>query len=110
MPYDQGLAVRLEELFEGRSGYEQKRMFGGICWLLNGNMVAGIYKEWLIVRVGEERAEKILKEKHVKPMDITGKLMKGWAMVGPEGIEDDKALKRYISFAVRFVEVLPFKS
>ncbi|HYA40360.1 MAG TPA: TfoX/Sxy family protein [Syntrophobacteraceae bacterium] len=110
MPYDPGLAVRLEELFEGHAGFEHKKMFGGICWLLNGKMFAGVYKDRLIIRVGEETAVKILKEKHVKPFDITGKPMKGWAMVAPEGIEDDKALKRYLSLAERFVKILPSKN
>jgi TfoX N-terminal domain len=106
MPYDPGLAARLEELLENSKGFEQKKMFGGIGWLLNGNMCIGVYKEWLIARVGEETAKKIFKEKYVKPMDITGKPMKGWAMIAPAGIEEEKQLERYISFAEKFVRTL----
>ena len=53
MPYDPALAQRLEGVLEVRPGFEQKKMFGGIGWLLNGNMCVGVYKEWLIARVGE---------------------------------------------------------
>lgn len=109
MPYDPGLAERLEEALEDRPGLEQKKMFGGIGWMLNGNMCVGVYKDWLITRVGEKEAAKILKESHVKPMDITGKPMKGWAMVAPEGIENDKELKRHVMLAITFVKTLPQK-
>ena len=81
MPYDPGLAERLEEVLRDQAGFEQKRMFGGIGWLLNGNMCVGVYKEWLIARVGESAGVKLFKEKHAKPMDITGRPMKGWAMI-----------------------------
>lgn len=106
MPSDPGLAARLEELLENSKGFEQKKMFGGIGWMLNGNMCVGVYKEWLIVRIGEDMAIKLFKEKPVNPMDITGKPMKGWAMVAPEGIEEEKQLGRYVSFAEKFVKTL----
>jgi TfoX/Sxy family transcriptional regulator of competence genes len=109
MPYDPGLAERLEEILRGRPGFEQKKMFGGIGWLLNGNMCVGIYIEWLIARVGESAGAKLFKEKHAKPMDITGKPMKGWAMIAPEGIAQDSDLKRLIESAIAFVRSLPCK-
>src|SRR5688572_20606824 len=109
MPYDPGLAHRLEEILENQSGFEQKRMFGGIGWLLNGNMCVGVYKEWLITRVGEKAAAKLFKEKHVKSMDITGKPMKGWTMVAPEGVENDSDLQRHVNTAIEFVATLPSK-
>jgi TfoX/Sxy family transcriptional regulator of competence genes len=84
MPYDPILSQRLDALLQGREGFEQKKMFGGIGWLLNGNMCVGVYKDWLITRVGEQAAAELFKEAHVKPMDITGKPMKGWTMVAPE--------------------------
>ena len=84
-------------------------MFGGIGWMLNGNMCVGIYKEWLIIRVGVDVAEQVLKEPYAKPMDITGKAMKGWAMIFPEGIEDDSELNRYVNLAIAFVTSLPAK-
>jgi hypothetical protein len=109
MPFDSGLAVRLEEIIEGRAGFEQKKMFGGIGWMLNGNMCVGIYKHWLITRIGEAAAARMFKEKHVKPMDITGKPMKGWAMVAPEGVAEDADLNRHVECAIDFVKTLPKK-
>ena len=109
MPYDSGLAERLEEILEGRPGLQQKKMFGGIGWMLNGNMCVGVYKHWLITRVGESASAKVFKEKHVKPMDITGKPMKGWAMVAPEGVAEDGDLKRHTELAIAFVKTLPTK-
>ena len=109
MPYDPGLAERLEEILRGHAGFEQKKMFGGIGWLLNGIMCVGVYKEWLIARVGEFAGAKLFKEKHAKPMDITGKPMKGWAMIAPEGIAQDADLKRNTELAIAFVKTLPGK-
>ena len=109
MPFDRGLAERLEEIIQCRAGFEQKKMFGGIGWMLNGNMCVGIYKDWLITRIGEAAAAKMFKEKHVKPMDITGKPMKGWAMVAPEGVTEDSDLNRHVECAIAFVSTLPKK-
>ena len=110
MPYDPGLAERLAEILGDRPGFEKKAMFGGIGWLMNGNMCVGVYKDWLITRVGEEKARDIFKETHVKPMDITGRPMKGWAMVAPEGVDDDDDLRRHVEAAVAFVSTLPAKA
>jgi hypothetical protein len=84
-------------------------MFGGIGWLLNGNMCVGIYKEWLITRVGESAGAKLFKEKHARPMDITGKPMKGWAMIAPERVAHDPDLKWHTELAIAFVKTLPSK-
>lgn len=109
MPYDAGLAERLEEILDGRADFQQKKMFGGIGWMLKGNMCVGVYKDWLIARVGESAGAGLFKEKHVKPMDITGKLMKGWAMIAPEGVVEDANLKRHVELAIAFVNTLPRK-
>ena len=109
MPFDPGLAERLEEIIDGRTGFEQKKMFGGIGWMLNGNMCVGIYKEWLITRIGEAAGLKMFRGKHVKPMDITGKPMRGWAMVAPEGVVQDADLIRHVECAIAFVSTLPKK-
>ena len=84
-------------------------MFGGIGWMLNGNMCVGVYKDFLIIRVGEERAALLSGETGISPMDITGKPMKGWLKVAPNGYEDDNALKRYAKAAIDFVKTLPTK-
>ena len=92
-----------------KKGIEEKKMFGGICFMLNGNMLVGVWKDSLIVRLGEDQGEEALLEPHVKPFDITGKPMKNWVMVKPEGIEEDDQLKEWIQQAVKFVGRMPAK-
>jgi hypothetical protein len=77
--------------------------------MLNGNMCVGIYKDWLITRVGESAGARITEEKHAKPMDITGKPMKGWAMIAPAGVAEDADLQRHTELAIAFVKTLPQK-
>lgn len=84
-------------------------MFGGLGWPLSGNMCLGIYKDKLILRVGEDTAAKLLKEKHIKIMDITGKPMKGWLLGAPDGYADDADLTRLTKIAMAFVKTLPPK-
>ena len=84
-------------------------MFGGIGFLLNGNMLVGVWKDSLIVRVGPDDGEEALREPHVTEFDITGRAMKGWVLVAPEGVEDDGQLSVWIQRAVKFVGKLPAK-
>ena len=84
-------------------------MFGGVCLFLNGNMLVGVWKNSLIVRLGPDEGEVALLEPHVKEFDITGKPMKGWVMIEPEGIDDDDQLKEWIQRATKFVGKLPGK-
>ncbi|MBM3997038.1 MAG: TfoX/Sxy family protein [Planctomycetes bacterium] len=109
MAFDENLAARIRKTLARRKGVEEKKMFGGVGFLLNGNMLVGVWKDSLIVRLGDEQGEEALLEPHVKPFDITGKAMKGWAMVTPEGINDDGQLKAWIQRAVKFVGNLPGK-
>ena len=109
MAFDPGLAARLEALFGARAGMQQKAMFGGIGWLLNGNMCVGIYKDFLIARVGDEAADKLLARPHVKAMDITGRAMKGWVMVAPDGYESDADLQVFTTTSLGYVSALPDK-
>ena len=114
MPYDPGLAGRLERVMTSRfahiGGLTETRMFGGFGYLLNDNMCLGIHKYTLIVRVGVEAAGEIIREPHVRPMDLTGKVMKGWATIEPKAMTEDDALERYCGFALRFVLTLPPKT
>ena len=107
--YDPGLAARLEALLSGRPGYQSKKMFGGIGWLLNGNMCVAVYKDWLIARVGAEAEKKVRSNPHTKAFDFTGKPMKGWIMVAPKGIDKDRDLEKYLTLAEDFVKTLPRK-
>ena len=84
-------------------------MFGGVGFLLNGNMLVGVWKDFLIVRFGQDEGDEALKEPHVAEFDITGRPMKGWVLVAPEGVEEDEQLKVWIQRAVRFVGRLPAK-
>lgn len=113
MPFDPGLAERLEAVITSRfadiDGLQETRMFGGFGYLLNGNMCLGIHKDRLIIRVGVEAAEQVMREDGVGPMDITGKAMKGWAMAGPAALSADENLERYCELAIAFVSELPAK-
>ncbi len=109
MAFDESLAARIRTVLARNKGIEEKKMFGGLCFLLNGNMLVGVWKNSLIARTGEEQAGEAMLEPHVKPMDITGKPMKGWIMVEPDGVNDDAALKEWVQRAVKFVAKLPAK-
>ncbi|MCI0701775.1 MAG: TfoX/Sxy family protein [Planctomycetia bacterium] len=86
----------------------EKKMFGGVGWLLNGNMCVGVWKEWLIARLGDEYAD-ALRDPNVREFDITGKAMKGWVMVEPDGVATDEELRDWVSRCVAFVCTLPSK-
>ncbi|MFO1093260.1 MAG: TfoX/Sxy family protein [Planctomycetaceae bacterium] len=109
MPYDQTLAERVRTVLGRRKGITEKKMFGGVGFLLNGNMSVAIWKQSLIVRLGPEQAELALREAHVKEFDITGKAMRGWAMIGPGGLEGDDDVRRWCERSLRFVRTLPGK-
>jgi len=84
-------------------------MFGGICFLMNGHMCVFIWEDRLVIRIGPDAAAKVLDEPHVGPMELTGRRMKGWAVVAPEGLVDDDALQRYVEMAIIFCASLPAK-
>jgi TfoX/Sxy family transcriptional regulator of competence genes len=110
MAFDETLAGRIRDALARKSGVEEKKMFGGVGFLLNGNMLVGVWKDSLIVRLGPDEYEDALLEPHVREFDITGKPMKGWVMVAPDGVEDDDQLKEWIQRAMKFVGTLPAKS
>jgi hypothetical protein len=106
MAYSLDLEQRIDESVGGL-GLTKKKMFGGICYLLAGNMCIGIYKDYLIVRLGSaETAAPYLKQGHVRPMDITGRPMKGWVMVPPTGYGGEDPLSAWISRGVAFARNL----
>ena len=84
-------------------------MFGGVGFLLNGNLLVGVWKDSLVVRLGEEEGEEALKEPHVKEFDITGRPMRNWVLVEPEGVEGDEQLHDWVQRALKFVTALPAK-
>jgi TfoX/Sxy family transcriptional regulator of competence genes len=109
MALDEILAARIRDALARKENMEEKKMFGGVGFLLNGNMLVGVWKDSLIVRVGPDNYDDALLEPHVRDFDITGKPMKGWVMVEPEGVEDDDHLKGWIERATKFVNTLPAK-
>ncbi len=109
MAYDEGLAERIRAVLEDEHGITEKRMFGGIAFLLHGHMFVGIVKNELMVRVGPERHEECLKQAYVRPMDFTGKPMVGYVYVAPAGVEEDRVLDKWVRLAAGFVATLPAK-
>lgn len=88
---------------------KERVMFGGVAFFLNGNMCVGVYHKDLILRIGEDQAEPALKKPHVSPMDITGRPMRGWVMVTPDGCKTRHQLDGWIARAQKFVGELPAK-
>jgi hypothetical protein len=109
MAFSESLAGRIRDALASCKNIEERKMFGGLGFLLNGNMLVGVWKNSLIARLGPEEGEASLKEAHVKEFDITGRPMKGWIMVGPGGVEVDDQLADWIQRALTFVRTLPAK-
>jgi hypothetical protein len=109
MAFSEELAGRVRRELARRKGVGEKKMFGGVGFLLTGNLLVGVWKDSLIVRLGPEEGDEALKEPHVKAFDITGRPMKGWVLVGPEGVRGDDQLKGWVERAVKFVKTLPAK-
>jgi len=109
MAHDENLAARIREALARKKGIAEKKMFGGLGFLLNGNLLVGVWKDSLIVRLGNEQGEAALLEPHVKEFDITGRPMRNWVLVEPEGVSEDDHLKGWIQRAVKFVSKLPGK-
>ena len=107
MPYNKELDLRITSIISKWSTI-RKKMFGGTCHLINGNMMCGVYKDYLILRLGEARANKALEQPFVKPFDITGRPMKGWVMVEEEGFKGS-ALDKWLDQAHEFAATLPPK-
>lgn len=107
MPYNEDLDMKITDVISGW-GTTRKKMFGGTCHLINGNMMCGVYKDYLILRLGPEMAEEALSKPHVRVFDITGRPMKGWVMVEETGLQGP-ALDRWLRLARQFAESLPSK-
>lgn len=109
MPYSQILAGRIRDLVMRNRDITEKKMFGGVVFLLHGNLLVGVWHDSLIARLGPDEGPAALEEPHVRPFDVTGKPMKNWCLVEPEGIEEDRQLKNWLRRAQQFVETLPPK-
>lgn len=109
MPYNKDIEARVLKIVADWPQSDAKKMFGGICHLQNGNMFCGVYKDFLILRLGVDGADQALGMPFVGPFDITGKPMKGWVMVEQKGFDDDGDLAAWLIRARDFVETLPPK-
>ena len=109
MAYDEGLAQRVREALGERSDLSERKMFGGLCFMLGGNMCAGIVGEELMLRVGPDSYDSALARPHAREMDFTGRALKGMVYVGVDGVADDTDLSSWLDVAVSFAGALPPK-
>jgi hypothetical protein len=109
MAYNEELAARLRHALQDFPDVVEKKMFGGIAFLLAGNMSVGVHKDELIVRLGAEGGEQALQEAHTRPFDITGRAMSGWVMVAPDGCASDADLRKWVNRGTAFARTLPPK-
>lgn len=109
MAYNQELAERIRKILKGKRGVEERKMFGGLTFMVNGHMACGIEKNRLMVRVKKEQYEELLKKPHAKEMDLTGKPLRGFLFIQPKGFETDAGLGYWIAQALIFAKTLPKK-
>ncbi len=109
MAYNPELTERVRACLKHRKGVTEQRMFGGVCFLINGNMCCGIREDDLVLRLGKPGVLNALEEPHTRPMDLTGKVMTTMVYVSPKGCKDPEQLKDWIDRAVRFSRTLPKK-
>jgi len=104
MAFDEALAERVRDALEKQHGISERKMFGGVCFMLGGRMCLGIAGEDLMVRVGKERYEATLSEPNVRPMDFTGRPLKGMVYVAPAGVKSTAALQKWVDRAVQILQ------
>lgn len=109
MAYSQELAERIRELIIERLDVTGRKMFGGIAWVLSGNMAVGVNNDRMVVRLAHEEVGTALAEPHVGPMDFTGKPKRGFVTVEPKGLEDEGDLAGWIATGAGFAASLPAK-
>jgi hypothetical protein len=109
MAFDQGLAERIRKHLAGRKGLTEKRMFGGLAFLLNGNVCCGVHHGELIVRLNPAQTGSALAEPHTRIFDLSGRPMKGWILVEPAGLVDQPALAKWLRFGTGYAASLPKK-
>lgn len=108
MAYNEKLAERIRAEF-GKVPFVEKKMFGGVGFLVHGNMACGVHKENMIVRVNPEKHAKLLKKPYARVFDITGRPMKGWLMIEPDGCKTTKQVSAWVKEGIEFALTLPSK-
>lgn len=109
MAYDEGLAQRIRELLEARGDVSEKKMFGGVAFLVRGNMSCGVVADELMVRVGPDAYAEALERPHAREMTFTGRPMRGMVYVGSAGLEEDGDLEDWVGRGVAFAAALPVR-
>ena len=109
MAFDERLAERIRAHLNKRPGLIEKKMFGGIAFLINGNMCCGVHRDAMIVRLDPADTDRALAEPHVRVFDLTGRPMKGWILVGPKGVATAPQLAKWIDRAAGYASALPAK-
>jgi hypothetical protein len=109
MAFDERLAERIRKRLGKRKELAEKKMFGGVAFLLNGNMCVGVHKQDLIVRLDPEDTDSALTEPDTRVFDLSGRPMKGWILVESGGLKDEKTLGKWISISVDYALSLPKK-
>lgn len=104
MPYDETLTARIREILGERSAITERKMFGGVAFLSNGRMCCGVAGPDLVVRVVESEMPRALARPHVRPMDLTGRPLRGFVFVSPSGCRTNQALKKWVDEGLRFVQ------
>ena len=109
MGYNQDLEDKIDRLIDRLGVISKKKMFGGIGYLINGNMCFGIHKESFVLRTSPEKAEELMRSEYFTPFNITGKPMMGWILVSPDALETDDKLLEMLRLGVTFAKTLPKK-
>ena len=109
MPYDEDLELRILAVVDDWPGTAAKKMFGGVCHLTHGNMFCGVWRDYLILRLGEAGAQGALERPGTKACDVTGRPMKGWVMVEKGQLSGDAELGTWLEQARAFASTLPPK-
>ena len=109
MAFDEGLAERVRDVLRDREEISERKMFGGLAFMSRGHMFVGILGDTLMARVGPDQYADALRQPATREMDFTGKPMKGYVYVAPDGIEADSALERWIGQCLTCARSLPPK-
>jgi TfoX/Sxy family transcriptional regulator of competence genes len=107
--FDEGLAERVRDLVRAKAGFSERKMFGGLCFLLDGNMSFGIVESELMVRVGPDAYTAALALPHAREMDFTGRAMRGMVFVSEDGISEDDDLEGWLQRGIVFAQSLRAK-
>jgi hypothetical protein len=109
MAFDEVLADRVRDVLADEVGVAEKRMFGGVAFLLHGNLACGLYQDSVLVRLPPEQAEAALSEPGIRRFDMTKRPMRGWILVGPDACAEDEDLRRWVERGLAYAGSMPPK-